>query len=109
MYTKCCHNQPLELTQYVTLLQLLKILAQRLYRRVCACMHSVYIVANYVVDHAVDGFTKSCLVRKAVIKRPSLGICSQLGFGKSMAVMCTTVTCIKQIDTQICRMDSGIF
>ena len=72
-------------------------------------MHSVYMASNYVGDHAADGFTKSCLVRKAVIKRPSLGICSQLGFGKLTAVMCTIVTCIKQIDTQICHMDSGIF
>ena len=73
------------------------------------CVHSVYMASNYVVDHAADGFIKSCLVRKAVIKRPSLGICSQLGFGKLMAVMCTIVTCTKQIDTQICHMDSGIF
>ena len=72
-------------------------------------MHSVYITSDFVVDHAADGFTKSCLVRKAVIKRPSLGICSQLGFGKLMAVMCTIVTCTKQIDTQTCHMDSGTF
>ena len=76
---------------------------------VCACMHSVYMASNHVVDHDADGFIKSCLVRKAEIKRPSLGICSQLGFGKLMAVMCTIVTCTKQIDTQICHMDSGIF